>query len=104
MAYPKIELHIHLDSSMRPALLLELGRRNNFALPFGTVEEFADYCQVSSFSDLGRICYSTMGVLQNERDFREVLVAYAQEAKTHGAVYVEAIFNPLMSWRRGTSL
>src|SRR5439155_25052201 len=73
-------------------------------LPFATVEEFADYCQVKKFQDLGRIWVETCGVLKREQDFREVLVAYAGEAKCHGAVYVEAIFNPWMMWKRGVSL
>ena len=104
MTYPKIELHVHLDSAIRPSLLLRLGRRNDYVLPFATVEEFADYCRVATFRDLGRIWSETSGVLRREQDFRDVLVAYAGEAKTHGAVYVEAIFNPWMMWRRGTSL
>ena len=104
VTYPKIELHVHLDSAMRPSLLLRLARRNGYVLPFATVEEFADYCRVKSFVDLGRIWVETCGVLQREQDFREVLVAYAGEAKCHGAVYVEAIFNPWMMWKRGVSL
>jgi aminodeoxyfutalosine deaminase len=104
MTYPKIELHVHLDSAMRPSLLLRLARRNGYVLPFATVEEFADYCQVKKFEDLGRIWVETCGVLKREQDFREVLVAYAGEAKSHGAVYVEAIFNPWMMWKRGVSL
>jgi aminodeoxyfutalosine deaminase len=104
MTYPKIELHVHLDSAIRPSLLLRLARRNGYTLPFTTVEEFADYCRVKSFGDLGRIWVETCGVLKREPDFREALVAYAAEAKRHGAVYVEAIFNPWMIWRRGVSL
>ena len=104
MAYPKIELHVHLDSAMRPALLLRLARRNGYVLPFSTVEEFAENFRVNSFRDLGRLWVKTSGVLSKEEDFREVLVAYAGEAAEQGAVYVEAIFNPWMMWRRGVSL
>jgi aminodeoxyfutalosine deaminase len=104
MTYPKIELHVHLDSAIRPSLLLRLARRNGYVLPFATVEEFGDYCRVESFVDLGRIWVETCGVLEREQDFREVLVEYAGEAKSHGAVYVEAIFNPWMMWKRGVSL
>jgi aminodeoxyfutalosine deaminase len=104
MPYPKIELHVHLDSAIRPSLLLRLARRNDYVLPFATVEEFAEYCRVATFSDLGRIWFETCGVLKREHDFREVLVEYSGEAKSHGAVYVEAIFNPWMMWKRGVSL
>ena len=30
---PKVELHVHLEGSMRPAVLLELARRNGLELP-----------------------------------------------------------------------
>ena len=45
--YPKIELHVHLDSAVRPALLLRLARRNGYVLPFSTVEEFAENFRVA---------------------------------------------------------
>jgi aminodeoxyfutalosine deaminase len=104
MTYPKIELHVHLDSAIRPSLLLRLARRNGYVLPFATVEEFADYCRVGTFHDLGRIWIETCGVLEQEQDFREVLLAYAGEAKAHGTVYVEGIFNPWMMSKRGVGL
>jgi aminodeoxyfutalosine deaminase len=102
--YPKIELHVHLDSAMRPETLLRLAHRNGYTLPFKAAEEFAAYCRPTSLHDLGRIWFETTGVLQQEQDFREVLAGYAAEAASHGAVYVEAIFNPMMMWSRGTSL
>ena len=84
--------------------MLRLARRNGYVLPFSTVEEFAENFRVNSFQDLGRLWVKTCGVLKQEEDFREVLVAYAGEAADQGAVYVEAIFNPWMMWRRGVSL
>jgi len=36
--YPKIELHVHLEGTVRAATLLEIARRNDYALPADTVE------------------------------------------------------------------
>ena len=31
--YPKIELHVHLEGTVRPRLLREIATRNGYALP-----------------------------------------------------------------------
>ncbi|MGH9207427.1 MAG: adenosine deaminase family protein, partial [Acidimicrobiales bacterium] len=36
----------------------------------------------------------TTHVVQREQDFRQVVVSYAEEAASHGAVYIEGIFTP----------
>jgi aminodeoxyfutalosine deaminase len=36
--YPKIELHVHLEATLRPERLLEIARRNDYPLPVDTVE------------------------------------------------------------------
>jgi hypothetical protein len=42
--YPKIELHVHLEATVRPATLLRLAGRNAYPLPADTVEGLAALC------------------------------------------------------------
>src|SRR5439155_19357656 len=43
--FPKIELHVHLEATIRPETLLEIARRNGYPLPAQTVEGLAElYC------------------------------------------------------------
>ena len=41
-AYPKIELHVHVEQAVDAATLLAIARRNDVALPASTVEGLAE--------------------------------------------------------------
>ena len=101
MTYPKIELHVHLEGTVRPATLLEIARRNDYSLPVDTEEELAALYDFRDFRHFIEIWVLTTNALQREQDFREVVVDYAREAAAHGAVYLEGIFSPAERVRRG---
>jgi aminodeoxyfutalosine deaminase len=94
-AYPKIELHVHLEGTVRPATLLEIARRNDYRLPAATEEELAQLYEFHDFAHFIEVWILTTNALQTADDFRRVVVDYAAEAAGHGALYVEAIFSPL---------
>ena len=51
---PKIELHVHLEGTVRPETLLEIARRNDYALPCTTVEELRGALRVPRLRALHR--------------------------------------------------
>jgi aminodeoxyfutalosine deaminase len=93
--YPKIELHVHLEGTVRPATLLEIARRNDYALPATSVEELQALYEFRDFAHFIEVWILTTNALKRAEDFRQVVVDYAAEAAGHGAVYLEAIFSPL---------
>jgi aminodeoxyfutalosine deaminase len=101
MTYPKIELHVHLEGTVRPATLLEIARRNGYALPAETEEELAKLYDFRDFAHFIQVWILTTNALHTEEDFRQVVVDYAAEAASHGAVYLEAIFSPAERIRNG---
>jgi aminodeoxyfutalosine deaminase len=101
VTYPKIELHVHLEGTVRPATLLEIARRNDYPLPVETEAELAALYDFRDFRHFIEIWVLTTNALRREQDFREVVVDYAREAAAHGAVYVEGIFSPAERARRG---
>jgi aminodeoxyfutalosine deaminase len=103
VTYPKIELHVHLEGTVRPATLLEIARRNDYALPASSVEELSHLYEFRDFRHFIEIWVLTTNALRREEDFRQVVVDYAAEAASHGAVYVEGIFSPAERVRRGVS-
>ena len=103
MTYPKIELHVHLEGTVRPATLLEIARRNDYPLPTDTVEGLAELYEFQDFAHFIEVWILTTNALQRAQDFRQVVVDYAAEAAAHGAVYVEGIFSPAERVRRGVA-
>jgi aminodeoxyfutalosine deaminase len=99
--YPTIELHVHLEGTVRPHTLLDLARRNDVALPVNTVNELAALYEFTDFAHFVEVWILTTNVLRTADDFRQVVVDYAGEAKGHGAVYLEAIFSPIERVARG---
>lgn len=102
--YPKIELHVHLEGAVSPAMLLAAARRNGFALPAATVEELEAFMRFRDFDHFLRAWFATTPALQTERDYRELVVDYARRARAQGAVYLEAIFSPADKLPQGIDL
>jgi aminodeoxyfutalosine deaminase len=92
--YPKIELHVHLEGTVRPQTLLDIARRNDYPLP----EDVAELYRFRDFPHFIEVFQRTAGALQTHDDFRRIVVEYAAEAAAHGGVYLEAIFVPAL-WR-----
>jgi aminodeoxyfutalosine deaminase len=101
VSYPKIELHVHLEGTIRPRTLLEIAGRNDYALPAETEEGLQALYDFRDFAHFIEVWILTTNALRTAEDFRQVVTDYAQEAASHGAVYVEAIFSPAERVRRG---
>lgn len=98
--YPKIELHVHLEATVRPETLLEIASRNGFELPAQTVEGLRELYRFRDFDHFIEVWILTTNALRTEADFRQIVVDYAEEAARHGAVYIEGIFSPIeRTWR-----
>jgi aminodeoxyfutalosine deaminase len=101
--YPKIELHVHLEATVKPETLLEIARRNAYPLPADTVEGLTELYRYRDFRHFIEVWVLTTNALQREADFRQMVADYAGEAKKHGAVYIEGIFTPAERVRRGVN-
>jgi aminodeoxyfutalosine deaminase len=92
--YPKIELHVHLEGTVRAHTLREIAKRTDHALP----DDLESLYRFRDFRHFIEVFELTAGALHRYDDFRQVVVEYAAEAAAHGAVYLEAIFAPGL-WR-----
>ena len=88
--FPKIELHVHLEGTVRPDTLRAIAKRNDYALP----DDLESLYRFRDFAHFIEVFVLTLGALQHYEDFRQIVVDYATEARTHGCVYLEGIFAP----------
>ncbi len=98
---PKAELHLHIEGSLEPELMFELGRRNRIALPFASVEEVRAAYAFSNLQDFLDIYYQGAGVLQTEQDFHDLAMAYFRRVAVDGCRHVELFFDPQTHTDRG---
>src|SRR3954451_7138335 len=99
--YPKIELHVHLEGTVRAHTLLEIAKRNDYALPADTVEGLQELYRFTDFRHFIEVWILTTNALKKEADYRQMVVDYAKEAAGHRAVYLEGIFSPAERVRHG---
>lgn len=100
---PKAELHLHIEGSLEPELMFELGRRNGIDLPFKTVEEVRAAYAFSNLQDFLDIYYQGAGVLIAERDFHDLAMAYFRRVAADGCRHVELFFDPQTHTDRGVA-
>jgi aminodeoxyfutalosine deaminase len=94
---PKIELHVHLEGTVRPDTLRAIAKRNDYALP----DDLESLYRFRDFAHFIEVWILTTNALRTAEDFRQVVVDYAEEARSHGCVYLEGIFSPAERVRRG---
>ena len=104
LGLPKAELHIHIEGSLEPEMMFELGQRNGVALPYADVAQIHaayDFANLQEFLDL---YYAGMSVLRTRMDFQDLANAYFQRAEADGITRVEFFFDPQAHLERGIAL
>ena len=100
---PKAELHLHIEGSLEPELMMALAQRNGVELPYKTVEEIRAAYDFSNLQDFLDIYYVGMNVLQTEQDFYDLTRAYLERARADNVRHVEIFFDPQGHTDRGVA-
>lgn len=93
---PKIELHEHLDGSLRVKTILELARQDRVRLPSADPEVLAGILSPgpSSLDDYLRAFAVTVSVMQTTGSLRRVAFEMVEDWHRDGVVYGEVRFAP----------
>ncbi len=93
-AMPKVELHLHLEGSVRPTTLLELARKHAITLPATNEREVIDYFQFRDFSHFIEIYMAICECLRTPEDFARIVEELGERAAAQNIRYLEVHFNP----------
>jgi adenosine deaminase len=104
---PKAELHCHLDGSVRPETMLELGREQGKPMPAHDAQSLREFMRVDDARNLeeylGRFSV-TLSVLQTESALDRVAYELAEDAARDGVSYIEVRYAPVLNQAEGLSL
>lgn len=100
---PKAELHLHIEGSLEPEMMVALARRNKIDIPFKSVEEARAAYEFSNLQDFLDIYYQGMNVLRTEEDFFDLTMAYLNRARADNVRHAEIFFDPQGHTARGVA-
>lgn len=101
---PKAELHVHLEGTLEPEMMLALASRNGIKLRFGSVEAARAAYRFGNLQDFLDLYYEGMSVLLEEQDFYDLAWVYLERAKADNVVHAEVFFDPQGHTERGVPL
>ena len=100
---PKAELHLHIEGTLEPEMMLALAKRNNIDLPYDTAEDIRAAYQFDNLQDFLDVYYLGMSVLIEERDFFDLTWAYLTKVHADGLTHAEIFFDPQAHMERGVT-
>ena len=100
---PKAELHIHIEGSLEPELMLALARRNGIHLAHESVDALRRAYSFTRLQDFLDLYYQGMSVLRTEQDFYDLAWAYLTRVQEQNVRYVEMFFDPQGHTARGVA-
>ncbi|MFN0085579.1 MAG: adenosine deaminase [Blastocatellia bacterium] len=91
---PKVELHVHLEGSIRPGTLLELARRNEIALPADDVEGLRRWYRFTDFKHFIEIYLAISACIRTPEDIELIARDFLQGQADQNIRYSEVTFTP----------
>ena len=98
---PKVELHCHVEGTMRPETVIELAGRNGVPLPTTSLQELYTYGSLDEFL---RVFWLVQSVLTTREDWARLGYESVLDGAAAGRVYAETFFTPARHLAAGQRL
>ena len=100
-ALPKTELHLHIEGTLEPELMLNLAKKHQITLPYSNVQQIRDAYQFDNLQSFLDLYYIGADVLRDEDDFYQLMMAYFENCHKNNIVHTEIMFDPQTHTQRG---
>nr|WP_302898039.1 hypothetical protein [Sphingomonas morindae] len=101
---PKTDLHMHLEGSIEPELMVRLAGRNGIPLRWKTPDALRGVYEFENLQSFLDLYFDGCRVMVTEQDFREVTSAYLARAVSDGVIHAEMFIGPQSFLEGGTSI
>ncbi len=101
---PKAELHLHIEGSLEPEMMIAKAFKHGIKLPYANVEALRAAYNFSNLQEFLDLYYAGADVLRDKEDFYDLTWAYLQRAKADNVVHTEIFFDPQTHTARGIDL
>jgi adenosine deaminase len=89
---PKVELHVHLEGSIRPATLLQLAQRNDVSLPAQDVRGLQNFYRFRNLDHFVEVYFTITGCLRAPDDYRLIAYEFGADCARQNVRYAEVTF------------
>jgi adenosine deaminase len=100
-ALPKVELHCHIEGTMRAETVMELARRNGVPLPVSDVRDLYSYRSLDEFLT---VFWLVQSVLADRDDWARLAYESVLDGAAAGRVYAEVFVTPARHLAAGQTL
>jgi len=89
---PKVELHVHLEGSIRPEILLDLAARNGVRLPARSVEELREWYAFKSFDHFVEVYLAAAGCIKTPDDIERITADFLAGQAEQNVLHTEVTY------------
>src|SRR4051812_10629572 len=98
-AMPKVELHVHLEGSIRPQTLLDLASRNGVPLPASTIDGLQGWYHFTDFQHFIEVYATTVSCLRSPEDIELITRELLSGQKAQNILHSEVTYTPFPIYR-----
>lgn len=94
MDFKKVELHVHLEGTITPALAQQIAKRNKITLPEGLIAADGVSYITKDFLDFLKVYDTLAAVIKVPQDYYDITYEYLKNSATEGGIYTEMMYSP----------